>query len=707
MKNSLILLILLISSQLLIAQDNYHDLLFTQLADQFDLSGGTLVLNDTDQANIDATVSYGNISIAIPEDAENPFEKYFSITVNAEGVNPWDAGINVTNQNAVSSSDNILAVFWMKAESSSSTPQVSFFVEKSETFEKEIFFNIEPKEAWTQYMIPFSPQRNYEASNLVAGLHLAFAAQQIDYAGLTLINYGRQYTLQELPTQLNSTPYAGSEADAPWRAEAEARINQYRKADMKIQFVDMEGTPLKNWLVDVKMKRHEFEFGTAVNASLFADNANRNTTYEQKLENLDGKGNGFNTVVFENALKWRAWEGDWPTDKTGKVRAINWLANRDITMRGHNLLWPGWDVLPERMESNKNNASYLVNQIRARVSNMLTNPDIANNIRDWDVINEIAVIRDIENALKGTEGYITGREIYAEVFKQVKEIDPTLITYLNDYVTIGSNRDDGIIYNDYKTFIQEIFDAGGEIDGIGFQAHIGGSPTAPEKVYAILEDFYQEFGTEAKITEYDTDPLVSGDLGKQYMEDFLTIILSHQSVKGFLMWGFWDGAHWKDNSPMYFIDWSLKPAGEGFINKVFNDWWVDETIQLDGEGFLDMREFKGDYEFFLEDTGETFEFKLTGDTTARVATNLIISTSEIEFEDQFLLFPNPTNDLINITNRSSHAFECELIDQTGRILKQGSLSKNHQLDVSTFNSGSYFVRIIMDGDSFVKKIFKR
>ena len=30
------------------------------------------------------------------------------------------------------------------------------------------------------------------------------------------------------------------------------------------------------------------------------------------------------------------------------------------------------------------------------------------------------------------------------------------------------------------------------------------------------------------------------------------MIFSHPATNGFLMWGFWDGAHWKDNAP-YFI----------------------------------------------------------------------------------------------------------------------------------------------------------
>ena len=706
MRLFLISLILFFGSFSLAAQDAYLDKLFEELSSTYGITGGNLILADSEQKNIDATITYGNITARIDNSTDTPFTKYHSIKVNGEGTNPWDAGLNQTNENVVNRNDNVLVAFWIRGTSDAIAPKVNFFVENAANYDKEMLLTIELSQEWTQYLIPYSSLGSYNEDQITVGLHLAYGVQEVEFAGITLINYEDNYTLQDLPNKQGSGPYEGYEDDAPWRAEAAARIDKYRKADMRILLTDLNGNPLKNRNVNVKMKQHEFEFGTAVNTSLFAGNRNQLSIYEDKLLNIDGQGNGFNTVVFENSLKWRAWEGEWPTNKSEKIDALNWLTENNITTRGHNILWPGWDVLPDYMESNKNNPSFLVDNIRARVNSMLTNPDIANNIRDWDVINEIAAVRDIEDALKGTSGYETGREIYAEVFKQVKEVDPGITTYLNDYITIGSNRDDGVLYNEYKKFIQEIIDGGGEIDGIGFQAHIGGSPTAPVKVYNILEDFYSSFGTDAKITEYDTDRLVSGDLGAKYMEDFLTIIFSHVSVKGFLMWGFWDGAHWKQNAPIFNMDWTMKPSGEAFIKKVYNDWWVNENVQTDGEGYLELRGFKGDYEITPLDLDEKKGFLLSSDTTATIQFNTTVSTTEVDFETQFNLYPNPTENYLNISNRGNQSFSYEVIDQVGRILLQGEQSKKHQLSIAALTPGNYYVRISMNGNSFVKKIFK-
>ena len=117
--------------------------------------------------------------------------------------------------------------------------------------------------------------------------------------------------------------------------------------------------------------------------------------------------------------------------------------------------------------------------------------------------NEIAHVRDLENALAGQPGYPTGREIYAEVLQQVKQEDPEIISYLNDYEILSFGSETGPAYERFKGFIQEAIDAGGEVEGIGFQAHMGTNLVAPDTPYAILEDCYQEFGLPIKITEYD------------------------------------------------------------------------------------------------------------------------------------------------------------------------------------------------------------
>jgi hypothetical protein len=62
------------------------------------------------------------------------------------------------------------------------------------------------------------------------------------------------------------------------------------------------------------------------------------------------------------------------------------------------------------------------------------------------------------------------------------------------------------------------------------------------------------------------------------------------------MWGFWDGDHWKNNSPLYHKDWSLKPAGRFYRDLVLGQWLTIAKGEADETGTYVARGFLGDYQ---------------------------------------------------------------------------------------------------------------
>src|SRR5213076_2728496 len=66
-----------------------------------------------------------------------------------------------------------------------------------------------------------------------------------------------------LPLVLN---YKGREADAPWRKEAEARIEKFRKGDIAVVVNDASGNPVAGADVAIKIKRQAFSWGAATRA---------------------------------------------------------------------------------------------------------------------------------------------------------------------------------------------------------------------------------------------------------------------------------------------------------------------------------------------------------------------------------------------------------------------------------------------------------
>jgi len=158
-----------------------------------------------------------------------------------------------------------------------------------------------------------------------------------------------------------------------------------------------------------------------------------------------------------------------------------------------------------------------------------------------------------------------------------------------------------------------------ELDAIGLQGHFGSTLTSPEDMLKIL-DRYARFGKPIWITEYD---VVIDDLevAGSFTRDFYTTLFSHPAVQGIVMWGFWDGSHWKNNAAMYGADWTLKPGGKAYRDLVLGEWKTRLRGKTDGEGRFSGRGFLGDYEIKVTRAGaaKTLRHSLgSSGTTAKV-----------------------------------------------------------------------------------------
>jgi hypothetical protein len=85
-------------------------------------------------------------------------------------------------------------------------------------------------------------------------------------------------------------------------------------------------------------------------------------------------------------------------------------------------------------------------------------------------------------------------------------------------------------------------------------------------------------------------------LQADYTRDLMTAVFSHPSASGIVMWGFWDPKHWLGNAPLYRKDWTLKPAGEAWMDLVFHQWWTNTAAMTDSSGKCAVRGFLGEYE---------------------------------------------------------------------------------------------------------------
>lgn len=576
------------------AADAYHLWFQQQMQTDYGLTGGSWIFTDSEYANLNNM--WAATATAFVPVSNMPFSHALRVTVSQQTKLPWEIGMGLASQAPIAAGDKIVVSFWMKnnwAEKEGGYVKVLF--QDTNTYEPVAFLPALPTKEWTQYFMAGTAKQDYPAGVGALYLMLGTQLQEFEIGGVTAVNYGQSVSQNQLP-QSPLGNYAGQEPDAPWRTEAAARIEQLRRGDLQITAVDANGNPLPNATVRVMMQSHAFDFGTALRAEHILLNRPDDPIYRDKLTNLDGHGNGFNLGVIEYALQWQPWKGevDLGFSQEQIIWAVDWLRQHGLALRGHAMIWPRWFSLPSDMETNQNNPAYLRQRMENRIVDTLTHPGLAGKFEEWDVLNEPRYNTVIADAFAGQPGYTNGEEIYAELYNLAASTDPNVKLALNEYNVLNEGgMFIGVQKHMHQILTDLIIKNGGKLDRIGLQTHMSYPFTPPERVYEILNEF-AVYNKELRITEFE---ILIDDEAKagQYMHDFLTILYSHPAATGIVLWNFWDGSHWDHNAPLFRDDWSLKPAGQAYIDLVFNQWWTNETGQTDGAGQFAVRGYTGDY----------------------------------------------------------------------------------------------------------------
>lgn len=677
------------------AQDAYHTDLQAFLASEYQLPAASYVIANTENSYLNATYNWGS-QRTVTNISGQPFTRQARLNVTTQGANIWDAGFFATNTATVNEGDKLLWTFYVRSEGGNGN--INIVAENTTTFDKEVFSPLPIGINWTRYFIAFEVLNgNYAPGALGIGFHLGQQVQDVRFGGITVLNYGPDVELSDLPSDFSPGNYDGNAPDAPWRGPAADRIDQLRKANLTINATDAAGNPVTGAIFSVEMQQHEFAFGTAVKASRFPGNPEANIILQNKLVNLDGNGHGFNWVVFENDLKWPAWEDNWFVSNAQLANAVTWLRSRNIKIRGHNLLWPGQGNLPNDVFENRNDTAYVLNRINEHIETVANYPGIAGEIEDWDVINETVTNTSLENSFRGQGSFTTGRELYSRVFEKTRLENPNAKLYLNDYVTISTQSlPSSASYQALKRNLGEIV-ANAPIDGIGFQGHVGATPNGIPSVLATYDDFYNSFGLEAKVTEFDLPTSVPEDVAAKYLGDFLTATFSHPSMNGFMFWNFWDVDTWLNaGSNLFNENWSQTQPGDMFIEKVFNEWWTNEEIESNSNGVAAIRGFKGSYEVTYVCGGETITetVSLSEDQTLDIqCDNFLSEVNEFDNRHNFTVSPNPNYGQLTIKHPFADEVAARLVNSLGQQVWSATVTSQFSTVNLSLPAGSYVLQL--------------
>jgi len=512
-----------------------------------------------------------------------PFAEAVQIETTKTAPFPWNVRVQAATIGPVRKGDTLLAEFTarrVKSRQETGEALVWVVVERTERpFEKALERELSVGPEWTQIRIPFRADRDADAGQLQLGLRVGYPAQTIEIGGVKFSNFGPDVAPDDLPE--TNLWYEGHEPDAAWRKDAAERIEKIRKSDLRVVVTGPDGKPLAGAKIAVRMQRHAFGFGTAINSEwLVGGDSPENQRYRETLLKY------FNKAVFEDDIKWPKWIETTPEGKRRRelvMKALDWMDEHKITPRGHVMVWPSWRYMPESIRKLETDPPKLRQAILDHIADQTS--VLGKRLAEWDVINESYAHHQVMDIL--------GRDEMVGWFKAANAGAPEVKLFYNDYVMFsgdGPGSPSQYFYDTIKFFQEQ----GAPIGGIGEQGHFGGSPPPPTRVLKVLDRF-ADLGLPIQITEFDID---TSDVEVQtaYTRDFLTAVFSHPAVSGVMCWGFWEGRHWKPRAAFWTKDWQLRPNGEVWVNLTTKEWWTDADLVSGDAGDCFVRGFLGDYE---------------------------------------------------------------------------------------------------------------
>ncbi len=432
---------------------------------------------------------------------------------------------------------------------------------------------------WQQVNQAFVAQADAPEGKGELVIFLGEQVQTVEIARVRVLNYGPDIDLATLP-QLKET-YVGREPDAPWRQAALDRIEKHRKADFSLQLTGADGKPLPNTTVLVELDRHEFGFGSCVSRGMLTQEGPDGDRYRDIARRT------FSRVVFENDLK----PDQFPRDDAGRAeleKSFAWLKAHNISVRGHYLMQEAVDAWSrERLADPAKLKADMLESVRERIT------IVGDRVVEWDVINHPVAWQGAELlAGKGPPLDTLGMEI----FQAARSLTKLPMIINEDQIFRPGPQQD-------KTFalLEKLKRDGVRVDGLGNQAHFHCSfLPSPEDLLRVTDRFTAVVPKQV-ITEFDIATNGDDPLAADYLRDSLIACFSHPAYDGFLLWGFWEGAHWLPEAALWKKDWSPKANALVWEDWVGQRWRTRETVTSDVDGKVRWRGFKGTYRVALGD----------------------------------------------------------------------------------------------------------
>ena len=429
---------------------------------------------------------------------------------------------------------------------------------------------------WQTYYLPFQLDRFVSGNVMKVVMHYGFRPQSFLMKDIKFEVFPEGTRIESLPK--TEITYTGMEPEAEWRKKAKERIEVLRKGDFNVHFLK-NGPPIPNRVINIKLIKHGFPFGARMAAEDIVNVTNDYKNFKK----------AFNSLVLGNDLKIKQWKRE--VNRKTTLKALKILKEEGYPVKGHVLVWPGFQYLTPEIRLNENNPQKVREIIVDHIENILN--ETQGMVTHWDVVNEAYTNKDLQNITGG-------EEILYKAFEILAEKQPRLRRFVNEYGIISKGGIDTQKQQWYYEFVKRIDEnTGGLVQGIGIQCHMGSDLTPPERVLEILS-YYATLGKQISISEFTMD-IQDPEVRERYTRDLMIAAFSHPNVSEFLFWGNTEDG--RNKCDIFNSNNEIGVMGKAYFSLVHKDWLTNINVTTSENGLAEGRGFFGTYEYTFVEEG--------------------------------------------------------------------------------------------------------
>ena len=404
-------------------------------------------------------------------------------------------------------------------------------------------------------------------------------------------------------------------------------IERNRKGDVTIEITGEDGQLVKNAILDIRQKTHEFLFG-----------CNAFVLHQLKTEEMNKRYEDGFAKLFNFATIPMYWAGTEPSKGELRYsepardiwrrptldRFFPWAEKNGITIKGHPMLWhahnPGW--LPKDPVELKELYRKRFKELSGRY---------ADKIFIWDVVNESQVCPKTYQLYTPEKAYVGWA--FKEVAPQFPEKTILMINEVTSYNFKPAEK------NPYFTQVKGLLDDGAKVRGIGFQYHffrreamdkyMASSNSDPAKLLDLYEQF-AGFKLPLYITEI-TFPSAGDDgdaLQAEVIRDHYRLWFCAPMMAGITWWNLGDGTavQGENEAKGGIMDEQLLPKSSyRALDKLINeDWRTTTQVKTDDKGTVQFRGFYGKYVVKVTAGDKSKEFELNFSKDSQTPHKLVL-----------------------------------------------------------------------------------